>query len=333
MVATRSFTGLADTSKRGSTDLPLVSIIIPCYNAEEYVAEAIQSALDQAYPNCEVIVIDDGSNDGSLEEIKRFGDKIRWETGPNRGGCAARNRGFEISAGSFVQFFDADDLLHHQRIEILMMAMTRHEDADFAWAPNMKFVGRQIPKSFFSQQNPESVPIARSKAVLQAAYAPSASLFRRSFLEKVGGWNESLQRWVDLEYHGRITLQCRSFVVTDIPLYGYRQHGGDRISNANKTHENLDSALASLSLTREALEASRVPQEQRDAYLLPFFIHIARSAAAAGRKDIFQQCIEEALKVSKSRRFRVKALLASTMATVFGIRPTSFVLERSLPPV
>src|SRR5690606_2283060 len=97
--------------------MPLVSIIIPCYNAEKYVAEAIQSALDQTYPNCEVIVIDDGSTDGSLEVIQSFGDKIRCETGPNKGGCAARNRGLELAKGEWIQFLDADDLISVEKIE------------------------------------------------------------------------------------------------------------------------------------------------------------------------------------------------------------------------
>ena len=95
----------------------LVSVIIPCWNAEAYVGEAIESALGQTYPNVEVIVVDDGSSDGSLEIIRSFGNRIRWETGPNRGACAARNRGLEIANGDLIQFLDADDLLHEGKLE------------------------------------------------------------------------------------------------------------------------------------------------------------------------------------------------------------------------
>src|SRR2546421_11836378 len=95
----------------------LASIIIPCYNAERWVAEAIRSALDQTYAPIEVIVIDDGSTDKSLEVIKSFGNMIRWESGPNRGGSHARNRGFESSSGKYIQFLDADDYLLSQKIE------------------------------------------------------------------------------------------------------------------------------------------------------------------------------------------------------------------------
>ena len=89
----------------------LVSIIIPCYNAERWIAQAIQSALDQTWPNKEIIVIDDGSKDSSLDALNAFGEKIRFESGPNRGGCAARNRGIEMARGDWVQFLDADDVM------------------------------------------------------------------------------------------------------------------------------------------------------------------------------------------------------------------------------
>lgn len=309
----------------------LVSIIIPCYNAENYVAEAIQSALDQTYQNCEVIVIDDGSTDGSLEAIKSFGNKIHWQTGPNRGGCAARNRGFEISAGEFVQFLDADDLLHKQRIEILILALALHVGADFAWAPHITFQERQVPGTLFSRLNPVNVSMIESEDVLRATYAPSASLFLRPFLEKVGAWNESLQRWVDLEYHGRIALRCKKFVMINISLYGYRQHGGGRISDANKTNENIEEALRSLNLTRDSLNVSTLARDEISACICPFFTHLARSAAASGRKSVFQSCLKESIALSKSKQFRMKATLAIIISNAVGIRATSFILERLLP--
>src|SRR4029450_6412226 len=94
----------------------LVSVIIPCYNAERWIGEGIQSCLNQTYAPIEVIVIDDGSTDRSLEVIKSFGNKIRWETGPNCGGNHARNRGFSISSGHYIQFLDADDYLLPEKI-------------------------------------------------------------------------------------------------------------------------------------------------------------------------------------------------------------------------
>lgn len=108
----------------GCTDTPqmntntTVSIIIPCYNAESTIKSAIESALNQSYKNVEVIVIDDGSTDNSLEIIKSFGDAIRWESGKNQGGCAARNRGIALAHGELIQFLDADDLLIEDKLSI-----------------------------------------------------------------------------------------------------------------------------------------------------------------------------------------------------------------------
>src|SRR4029077_11072398 len=94
----------------------LVSILIPCFNAERWVAQAIESALGQTWPEKEVIVVDDGSTDAGLTIIKAFGDRIRWVTGPNRGGNVARNRLLELARGEWLQYLDADDYLLPEKI-------------------------------------------------------------------------------------------------------------------------------------------------------------------------------------------------------------------------
>jgi len=90
---------------------PDLSVVIPCYNAEKWIARAIESVLVQDGPNLEIMVVDDGSTDGSLEIITSFGDRIRWVSGGNHGASAARNRGLSLSASDYVLFLDADDYL------------------------------------------------------------------------------------------------------------------------------------------------------------------------------------------------------------------------------
>jgi glycosyltransferase involved in cell wall biosynthesis len=99
----------------------LVSILIPCYNAERWVGEAIESALAQTWPEKEVLVIDDGSTDRSLEVIQRYRGRIRWETGPNRGSNTARNRLLELSAGEWLQYLDADDYLRPNKVQVQLL--------------------------------------------------------------------------------------------------------------------------------------------------------------------------------------------------------------------
>jgi len=89
---------------------PLISVVIPCYNAEAYLAQAIESALRQEAGLLEVVVIDDGSTDGSAGVARHFGGAVRYEYQANAGISAARNRGVELSVGRYLAFLDADDV-------------------------------------------------------------------------------------------------------------------------------------------------------------------------------------------------------------------------------
>src|ERR1700733_5063516 len=100
---------------------PLVSILMPCYNAEKYVAAAVQSALDQTWPNKEIIVVNDGSTDGSAEILEPYRNKgVKVFHQENRGQCAAANGAFRKSTGQFIKFFDADDLLEPETVRLQM---------------------------------------------------------------------------------------------------------------------------------------------------------------------------------------------------------------------
>jgi len=96
---------------------PLVSVVIPCFNAEKYLRDAIVCALAQTYQPVEVIVVDDGSTDGSLETAQSFGSRIRLISRSHQGAPAARNCGIEAASGEYIQLLDADDLLDPGKLE------------------------------------------------------------------------------------------------------------------------------------------------------------------------------------------------------------------------
>ena len=87
--------------------MPKISVIIPCYNAERYIQEAIESVLTQAYPEIEIIVVDDGSKDSSIEKLTPYLDRIILIKQENAGACVARNRGLEVATGELIKFLDA----------------------------------------------------------------------------------------------------------------------------------------------------------------------------------------------------------------------------------
>ena len=101
---------------------PLVSIVIPCFNYEKYVAGAIEGVLAQTYQRTEVIVVNDGSTDNSLEVIGRYADRVRIIDKPNGGSISAYNRGFAAARGDIVIFLDADDLMAPEAVDEVVRA-------------------------------------------------------------------------------------------------------------------------------------------------------------------------------------------------------------------
>ncbi len=188
--------------------VPLVSIVIPCYNAERWVAAAIDSALAQTHPSLEVVVVDDGSTDQSRQVLESFGQKIRWESGPNRGGCAARNRGLELAKGEWIQFLDADDMLTPTAV------------ADkLAFAATIEGIPCSAVASLDDSRH-ATIPIywrqdRYSFETLVALGAPqtAAPLHRRQDLERVGGFRPGLPCAQEYDLHLRLNLATgRDFV-------------------------------------------------------------------------------------------------------------------------
>ncbi len=215
----------------------LVSIIIPCFNAEKWIKEAIESCFKQSYPRLEIIVIDDGSTDRSLEILKSYQSKIIWETGPNRGGNYARNRGFSLSKGEYIQFLDADDYFAPNKIENQVKCLEETK-ADIVYGdityqhhlPDGKIVLE--PANFFGISG-EQADVLESLLVY-GCLPPVAYLFRREIILKSRGWDESLKAGQDRDFlislllnGAKIVYQCGFDSV-------YRRYGNVTVSTANK---------------------------------------------------------------------------------------------------
>ena len=117
---------------------PTVSVIIPVFNTADYLAQAIESVLNQTLQDLEIIAVDDGSTDGSPEVLKSFGDKIRIITQPNSGQGAARNRAFAQARGEFVYFMDSDDIILPQTLETCV-EICRKDNLDFVFFDGASF--------------------------------------------------------------------------------------------------------------------------------------------------------------------------------------------------
>jgi len=239
---------------------PLVSILIPCYNAEQYVGAAIESSLEQTHPSVEVVVVDDGSTDGSTEVIASYGESITYELGSNQGGCAARNRALDLSGGQFVMFLDADDLIEPTKIEQQLPELVE-DRADIVlskvgliWPP---------PRPKAREKKPHPIPSGDPFIYfLRYPIQTAAPLHRRSFIEQVGGFRVGLSRGQEADFHLRLGATNPRLSMVDETLVWVRMHDGPRVS---KTPVNTREALmAWYDMANDMLTENRLKGERQN---------------------------------------------------------------------
>jgi len=181
----------------------MISVIIPCYNAERTLAATITSALDQDVEK-EVIVVNDGSTDGSAEIIAEFGDRIRSLSTPNRGVSSARENGTRLACGQYIQYLDSDDLLVPATLGARLEAVATG-DADVAHTDWQKMeFGRDGTNVLADIIRPDLAALERDAEAATATSEfwapPAALLYRREIVERIGGWSAGLPVIQDARY-------------------------------------------------------------------------------------------------------------------------------------
>jgi glycosyltransferase involved in cell wall biosynthesis len=210
---------------------PLVSIIIPVYNAASTVGEAIDSALGQTYENTEVIVVNDGSTDNSLSICQSFGTRVNLISSRNFGGAAARNTGLRIARGEFIQFLDSDDILYSHKIERLLPHAVLSQDSSIiasSWdLQEEREENFSVHNLNFAAQDPFEWCLTNH---LQTA----APLHATKSLLEIGGFDETLNCCQEFDLHLRLFAAGRSFKPVDEPMYRFRRQPGSVSSNFAK---------------------------------------------------------------------------------------------------
>lgn len=268
---------------------PLVSIIIPCFNAEAFLGKAIDSALAQTYPRKEVIVIDDGSTDGSLEVIRSFGDRVRWESGPNRGGCAARNRGMELARGELIQFLDADDLLLPDKLERQVPLVL--EDPSLLVYCDYDILGAGGPGGNVvkcpAYRGEDSVVFVARKSGLQT----SAPVHWKHNLARIGGFREHLPCSQERDLHLRLACSGLGFRHLPEVLFTVRRREGSVSSDSVKV---LDQHSNIAWHAHELLRRSGGLTDERSAALAGFLAADARAYLRHGLVEQAELYFEQA---------------------------------------
>jgi glycosyltransferase involved in cell wall biosynthesis len=232
---------------------PLVSILIPAYNAEPFIAQTLESALAQTWPRTEIIVVDDGSSDRTFDVARQFAsDRVTVVTQRNKGAAAARNYAVSLSRGDFIQWLDADDLLAPDKISRQLEAIRDYRDTRLLLSSGWGHFLYRSRKARF-RPSPLWADLTPLEWLLRkmehnAHMQPATWLVSRELANAAGPWDTRLLGDDDGEYFCRVISASRGIrFVPDARIY-YRITGGASLSYVGESDRKLEAQFLSCKL-------------------------------------------------------------------------------------
>jgi glycosyltransferase involved in cell wall biosynthesis len=249
-----------------------VSILIPAYNAAEWIADTIRSALGQTWPRKEIVIVDDGSTDGTLAIARRFASKdVSVVTQENQGAAAARNHAFSLCQGDYIQWLDADDLLSADKVAKQMEARPLGDGErtllSCGWGYFMYRPHRAVftPTALWCDLSPLEWLIRKTGQNLHMQTA--TWLVSRQLTEAAGPWDPRLLSDDDGEYFCRVLLASDGVRFVPEGQVFYRISGTGRLSYIGRSHRKMEAQLRSMRLHISALISLENSERTRAACL------------------------------------------------------------------
>jgi glycosyltransferase involved in cell wall biosynthesis len=239
---------------------PLVSILIPAYNSQEWIADTIESARAQTWPKKEIVVVDDGSTDQTLQIARRFAAKnIRVVTQRNQGAAAARNTALSACQGDYIQWLDADDLLASDKIERQLRKLQDCQSKRTLLSGAWGYFIYRTRKAKFSPTalwtNLTPVEWLWRKMSQNLHMQTDNWLVSRELSTAAGPWDVRLWRDNDGEYFCRVILASDGIEFVPNALSYYRRVGFKSISYIGRSDKKLESLLLSMKLHMKYLRS------------------------------------------------------------------------------
>ena len=221
------------TSRDSERGTPLISVVIPVFNGERYVLEAIDSVRRQGRADLEVIVVDDGSTDRTGELVRAAGDGIRCVRQPNRGPAAARNHGLRLARGSIVALLDADDLWPVDKLARQLPYLLADPELEIVLGKTRYF--RRPARHGAQHEVEQSEPLF----IIQLG----CCLLRKAVFERVGGFDEGMRYAEDFDWFMRSREMQAKTILVDAPTILYRRHAGNMTIAPGHTSPSLTTSL------------------------------------------------------------------------------------------
>lgn len=239
--------------------MPAISVVIPCYNAKLWIGATLRSVLAQDLPPTEVIVIDDGSSDGSADHVELEFPQVRVIRQPNAGVAAARNRGVREARSDWVAFVDADDIWLPAKLRMQCDALRAAPGAQLCYTAWRVWPSDdpEPPSALLATDACAGEAVSGphgwiySELLLDCAVWTSTTLMRRALFMELGGFDEQLRQGEDFDLWLRLSRRAEVARV-DQPLALYRQHTASLTRSAPKT--NWQALVLERALERWGLE-------------------------------------------------------------------------------
>ena len=297
----------------------MISVIIPVYNAAPYLPACLDSVLAQTYRDIEVIVVDDGSTDGSGDVCDDYACRDARVTvyhQPNGGPSAARNKGLEVAKGEYVAFIDCDDVVHERYLEVLMDAMDRNQ-GDIVQSPY-----QIIPETKRSDYGPDrlkqSLPsscptkvLTSDEAMLSMLYqqgmadSSPCKLFRRSLFEGLR-FPIDYRVYEDLYAMAQVYLRMRRMVWVDVAMYFYFKQDSGTLNSLsirrNDAFEVLETLEAQFMVTGQPVYV-RAARERRLSVAFNILRLLSRQPHTDANKAMAHRCWQH-IKALRSESIR-----------------------------
>ncbi|MEG4393917.1 glycosyltransferase [Microcoleus sp. BROC3] len=270
---------------------PLISVIIPVYNGDRYIVQAVESALGQTFTNLEIIVVDDGSTDSTQQVLQPYLDRIRYIYQENQGVAAARNLACQLAQGEFLAFLDADDYFLPSKLEKQLACFDADPALDMVQTGWLMVdeTGKDIFEMKPWQQAPK---LDLESFIIFKCVRPSAMMLRRKWWEKLGGFNDNFPLAEDLDFALRLALKgCKAVWLEEI-LTCYRQHNSNIMSSGLPLMKNTEILMKEF-FNRPDLPESIRQLKNQERYLC--FKWLAWRMYRDGHLAEMAQCLEKSL--------------------------------------
>ncbi|TPW32099.1 glycosyltransferase family 2 protein [Martelella alba] len=241
--------------------MPKISIVVPCYNAEKTIAATLTSALDQSFQDFEVIVVDDGSTDGTVSVVDGFVQKshrVRLYSQTNAGPSAARNRAvFELARGELIAFLDADDIWPMERLAIFDKRFAAADAPDLAYG-RVAFFSRSV-SDVEARSSVSKSPLTVADLIAENETCTMSNIVaKRQVFLALGGFDPGIVHGEDVEWLVRLAAKGARIEGIDTVLTCYRASRGGLSSDLPAMRQSWNAALASASKMNVALSNDEI---------------------------------------------------------------------------